>query len=280
VYQPGFAIYITFGIIRSHHPMKLYHYTDSAAIKAVLEYGRLWLSDIRYLNDHNEYKEGEKIIRSVFEAKGAGLPAANVTKIMTHLESYFDSSKASYTFIGSFSRGEDLLSQWRGYCPKAGGYALEFEIDQLKDFGAPLHECIYDDAAKIANAESLFDFAEKVIVHGKGNKSRFFQTTWANIAKFKNSGFSEEREVRAVIFKKQDDTAIRFRTRDSLLIPYIEIEVPYDKLKAVWVGPCQSPELASESLSRFIEHLARDKKHPLASIAKPEVKLSNITFRG
>lgn len=68
----------------------------------------------------------------MFEAKGAGLPAANATKIMTYLESYFDSSKASYTFIGSFSRGEDLLSQWRGYCPKAGGYALEFEIDQLR----------------------------------------------------------------------------------------------------------------------------------------------------
>lgn len=260
--------------------MKLYHYTDSAAMKAVLEYGRLWFSDIRYLNDHNEYKEGEKIIQSVFEAKAAGLPAANTTKIMTHLKSYFGSSKASYTLIGSFSRGEDLLSQWRGYCPKVGGYALEFEIDQLKDFCAPLHECIYDDNAKIANAESLFDVAERVIVQGKGDKSKFFQTTWANIAKFKNSGFSEEKEARAVIFKKQNDPAIRFRTRDNLLIPYIEVDAPYDKLKAVWVGPCQNPELASESLSRFIEHLARDKKHPLASHPLPAVKLSNITYRG
>jgi len=260
--------------------MKLYHYTDSAAMKAVLEHGRLWLSDIRYLNDHNEYKEGEKIIRSVFDAKGAALPAANASKIIKHLESYFHSSKASYTFIGSFSRGEDLLSQWRGYCPKAGGYAFEFEINELKDFCAPLHECIYDDAAKIANAESLFDFAERVIVKGKGNKSKFFQTTWANVAKFKNSGFSEENEARAVIFKKQNDPAIRFRARDNLLIPYIEIEVPYDKLKAVWVGPCQNPDLASESLGRFIEHLARDKKHPLATHPKPAVKLSNITYRG
>lgn len=174
--------------------MKLYHYTDSTAMKAVLEYGRLWFSDIRYLNDHNEYKEGEKIIRSVFEKKAAGLPAESIEKIMSHLESYFGSSKASYTFIGSFSRGEDLLSQWRGYCPKVGGYALEFEIDQLKDFCAPLHECIYDDNAKINNAETLFEVGERVIVQGKGDKSKLFQTTWANIAKFKNSCLSEERE--------------------------------------------------------------------------------------
>lgn len=34
--------------------MKLYHYTDSHAVKSMLENGKLWLSDIRYLNDHRE----------------------------------------------------------------------------------------------------------------------------------------------------------------------------------------------------------------------------------
>jgi|GEM_PF-2689534 len=173
--------------------MKLYHYTDSAAIKAVLEHGRLWLSDIRYLNDHNEYMEGEKIIRSVFENKVSGLPTANTTKIMKHLESYFDSSKASFTLIGSFSRGEDLLSQWRGYCPKSGGYALEFEFNDIKKFCVPLHECVYENAKKNTAAESLFDYAERVIVKKQSNMSKLFQTTWSNIAKFKNSGFSEEK---------------------------------------------------------------------------------------
>jgi len=96
--------------------MKLYHYTDSSAVKAILEHGKLWLSDIRYLNDHSEYKDGETVVRSVFQQRSGGLPKANSTKILTHLESYFDNSKLSYTFIGSFSRGEDLLSQWRGYC--------------------------------------------------------------------------------------------------------------------------------------------------------------------
>lgn len=260
--------------------MKLYHYTDATAIKSMLENGKIWLSDIRYLNDHNEYKDGESTIKTIFDQKGASLPPADATKIAQNLDSTLSLSKSSYTFICSLSKGEDLLSQWRGYCPKSGGYALEFEIAKHQDFGVPLHDCIYDTPTKTANAESLFELSKKVVLQKKGNKSKFFQTTWANIAKFKNSGFVEENESRVLIFKKQNDPDVRFRTRESLIIPYIEIDLPFDFLKAIWVGPCQQPELATESLSRMIEYLALNPTHPFHTKAKPVVKNSNITYRG
>lgn len=259
--------------------MKIYHYTDSDSVKAILESGKMWLSDIRYLNDHSEYKDGEKVIRDTFQEKSIELSDDNASEMLTHLESYFNNSKDGYTFIGSFSQGEDLLSQWRGYCPKSGGYALEFEIENIKSFTTPLHECLYDDENKKLQAGRLFDLAIKVIVNKNGNKSRFFTTTWSNIAKFKNSGFSEEKEIRAIIFKKKNENHVQFRTRENLLIPYIEIEIPYDKLTAIWVGPCQQPELAQESLSRFIEHLSKNSDHPFSEYL-PEVKTSKITYRG
>jgi Protein of unknown function (DUF2971) len=259
--------------------MKLHHYTDATALKSMLENGKIWLSDIRYLNDHSEYKDGEGAIRSMFEKKSLDLTEEQRSMILTHLESTFDSSKSSYTFICSLSKGEDLLSQWRGYCPKSGGYALEFELENQKDFTAPLHDCIYESEGKSEAASTLFDLAKKVLVKG-GNKSKLFQTTWSNIAKFKNPGFKEENESRVIIFKKQDDPAIRFRTRESLIIPYIEIDLPFACLKSIWVGPCQQPELAKESLSRLIDNLARDPKHPFKKQEKPTVKLSSITYRG
>lgn len=259
--------------------MKLHHYTDATALKSMLEHGKIWLSDIRYLNDHSEYKDGEGTIRSMFEQKSLELTDEQRTKILTHLESTFDSSKSSYTFICSLSKGEDLLSQWRGYCPKSGGYALEFELEKPKDFTAPLHDCIYESEVKSEAASTLFDLAKKVLLKG-GDRSKLFQTTWSNIAKFKNPGFKEENESRVIIFKKQDDPAIRFRTRESLIIPYIEIDLPFERLKSIWVGPCQQPELAKESLGRLVDNLARDPKHPFNMQEKPTVKLSSITYRG
>lgn len=259
--------------------MKLYHYTDATAVKSMLENGKIWLSDIRYLNDHNEYKDGEQTIKTIFESKCEALTEAESLKILTHLESTFESSKSSYSFICSLSKGEDLLSQWRGYYPKTGGYALEFELDIFQDFTAPLHDCIYDSELKSESASKLFELAKKVLLK-RGNKSKLFTTIWSNVAKFKNPGFKEELESRVIIFKKQNDAAIRFRTRDSMIIPYIEINLPFNRLKSIWVGPCQQPDLAKDSLVRLIDNLARQKDHPFSNQEKPSVKCSSITYRG
>lgn len=260
--------------------MKLYHYTDVGAVRSVLESGFLWASDIRYLNDHSEYRDGESKIQQIFEEKNAGLSPANAEKIRQNFSSCLDSSKSSYTMICSLSQGEDLLSQWRGYCPRAGGYALEFTLEDQRNFGAPLHQCVYDEKAKAEAGASLFDLAERVVVKRKGNKSKLFQTTWSNIAKFKNAGFSEERELRLIIFMRANDPKVLFRTRDNLIVPYMHVELPYNKLSAVWVGPCPNAELAVTSLKGFISSLALKPGHYFASHPAPEIKVSSITFRG
>lgn len=42
--------------------MNLYHYTDVNAVKSILERKKLWLTDVRFLNDAEEMSEGFKII--------------------------------------------------------------------------------------------------------------------------------------------------------------------------------------------------------------------------
>lgn len=158
--------------------MRLFHYTDVSAVSSMLKSGMMWASDIRYLNDHSEYRDGEGCIRSVFESRLEELDPEGALKITEHLDKFLDSSKNSYTLVCSLSEGEDLLSQWRGYCPRTGGYAIEFELEDSREFGAPLHNCIYAKADKENMASSLFDVAKRVIVERRGNKSRLFQTTW------------------------------------------------------------------------------------------------------
>ena len=260
--------------------MKLFHYTDANALKSVLENGKVWLSDIRFLNDHNEYKDGEENIVRSFDEKLASENEDDSNKIKTALSGFIDSSKSSYTMICSFSQGEDLLSQWRGYCPKLGGYAIEFTNPDMKGFIAPLHECIYEDEKKKSATDSLFDLAKKVLINKKGDRTKLFQTTWSNIAKFKNRGFSEEREMRLIVFKKKDDQSIKFRVRESLIIPYIESDIPYEKISAIWIGPCIDSALAKESLSSYLLSLSKNPKHPFSKIGVPEIKISAVSYRG
>src|SRR5271169_4560199 len=42
-------------------PDRIYHYTDDAGLKGILEHGTLWLTDICRLNDPSELDHGFKI---------------------------------------------------------------------------------------------------------------------------------------------------------------------------------------------------------------------------
>ena len=60
---------------------------------------------------------------------------------------------------------------------------------------------------------------------------------------------------------------VKFRTRDSLIIPYIEIDLPHDKLKSIIIGPCQDFDLAKKGLELF-----------MGSISDNPLKSENITI--
>lgn len=260
--------------------MRLFHYTDIHAVSSMLQSGLMWASDIRYLNDHSEYRDGEGCIQETFKSRLGELDGAGSEKMIAHLESFLESSKNSYTFICSLSEGEDLLSQWRGYCPRSGGYAIEFNLKDARDFGAPLHTCIYARTDKESMASSLFDLAKRIIIDRRGSKSKLFQTTWSNISRFKNSGFSEELERRIIIFKKTTDPEIKYRPREGLLVPYMEFELPFQLIKTIWIGPCPNPELATLSLKGYLESLSRTPGHYFQTNPLPEIRNSSITFRG
>lgn len=42
--------------------MKLYHYTDSAALIGILEHKKLWLNDVNFMNDSNELFDAVHIL--------------------------------------------------------------------------------------------------------------------------------------------------------------------------------------------------------------------------
>lgn len=245
--------------------MRLFHYTDVNAVKSIIENGRMWLTDSRFLNDSQEMHDGvERIINFLehqkkhFSHKHECLElAAGYLAQDLGLGPYFKSERRP-VYVCSFSEQGDLLSQWRAY----GSYAIEFESEDI-----PLHvkPCIYDVDEKNTQAsygalDALEVVADEMKDDGLCGAPSFEAVAdlVSLAATFKDSSFSEEREVRLVLGHDKDPMfnqrlKVLFRTKGNYLIPYVEQEIPVKAIKAIHVGPMRDQELAYISMSAFLQ---------------------------
>src|SRR6476646_739847 len=96
-------------------PPLIYHYTDDAGLRGILETGQFWLSDIFNLNDPSELKHGYSLAIDILKRKAANNSGA-VAEFIKILESFGKSGGnielANY-LICSFSSGGNDLGQWR-----------------------------------------------------------------------------------------------------------------------------------------------------------------------
>lgn len=96
---------------------------------------------------------------------------------------------------------------------------------------------------------------------------------------FKDYGFAEEQEARLII-DEIPDAGIQYRIRGQVLIPYIEIPISLDCIKAIHVGPMPAQDEAVLSMTGFCERIERDWQRESANIEYwIEVIKSKIPFR-
>jgi hypothetical protein len=226
-------------------PETLYHYTDIDGLKGILSTQKLWATNAVFLNDRTELLHSLSMLKRVIEdvdfSKGeAGKPNENADIVMQRIVGNF------YLFVHAylvcFCTNEDLLSQWRGY-GRGGGYALGFksaELDKLARGRIELIRVIYDEDEQRKQLCELCRRWREAFVGIPPESAGpapwragelVFAECFSRIAiGFKSSGFREEDEWRLVYRQSQiirDDHSggkSNFRTRDGMLLPFVEIE--------------------------------------------------------
>jgi hypothetical protein len=209
-------------------PETVFHYTSIDAAISIINNQCLWLSNINFLNDHQE----NSIIRNILsEIKSnpddaASYMALSVAKM---LFKYIESPPKSDTFVISFCKNGDLLSQWRGYGRLSIGFnAKEFQhnfehMRLVKIIYDNVKQCnfVYSAIQKIASSA---ENGEEVI-REFSLASSIFQVLSAH---FKNAAFSEENEWRFIVDQfgmgRLGIRDVKFRARGNAIIPYIEIK--------------------------------------------------------
>lgn len=266
---------------------ELFHYTDAGAFLGVTQHKTVWMSNINYQNDAEEYYYIFKRTEEILRQKYPGLMSDNYTLLPARISTVF-------TF--SLSQKQDMLSQWRGYCPD-GGFCLSFNKEHLnaaiKREDMVVAKCIYNLAEQeefIINNIIGFtpDEYQESQPDGGGNVSGdarmrihyLFKKIHTHLDQaaplLKHPSFSEEEEWR--IFKSIDHSTddlglarairhyppheisqIKFRQKKSLLIPYIEFKLEEvaapitNHISEVIVSPTPHKNLALESCNALLK---------------------------
>lgn len=218
----------------------IYHYCNVEAFKAIIQNKTLWLSSVYNLND---YKEIHWIKDKVLKKINEYINKDNYEKFNNFIKHY--ENQQPNVYIASFSKGEDLLSQWRAYSDDGHGVAIGFNSEYfLENRLIKTSEVLYDEKKQEEQIDEilkpLIELKEKI-----SYKSKEFESYCEEIiykinnlsAKSKNELFMEEHEVRLIhnpiiiednktkkfIFKDNISTMM-FRAVCGNLIPYFELK--------------------------------------------------------
>lgn len=116
-------------------PPMIYHYTNEAGLKGILEAGTLWLGNIANTNDTTEWRHGFSIAVDVMNERAAAGPDESKTFAQCFERPLKDDGfgDIAHSYVGCFSPARDDLSQWRAYAAHGNGFALGFETKLLDD---------------------------------------------------------------------------------------------------------------------------------------------------
>lgn len=259
-----------------HLPTVLYHYTSIEGLLGIIGTKSIWASDILYLNDKDEFHHTLNLLESKAGENFKGRYKNKTKQLLYDLFKRKGILEEFDIYVFSLSENGDLLSQWRGYCPHFG-FSIGFDYSLLVNTieannlsNCILLPCFYDEQKKKEYVTQLFNFLlvsiAREAMNKKGANEDEFQNLFLeyteNIIKtasiFKSESFAEEREWRlfAIIKKDGKETEIKFRKGNSMIIPFIELNILYKPnvipIKEIIVSPAPNQNISIKSTVKLI----------------------------
>lgn len=277
----------TLSVSRKHvqatTPELLFHYTNSAGMRGILESSRLWATNYRFLNDASEVSYGVSLFESIVQDRLASSSNEVVSEFLgrtLHTANAFDGMFDCY--IACFCERDDLLNQWRVYAGTGGGYALGLtakeiglrwgELHPTQDF--VLRKVVYDiDIQKqlifevLELAAKLLEEATQGISVADANNliARCCHFVRSEVADylfcFKHPAFAVEEEWRLchIVSPRQEDH-VQYRDGPYGLTPYVCLDpspmagVNHNKLPLARIthGPVPDPSNVRFALAKLL----------------------------
>lgn len=268
-------------------PDVVYHYTTAAALKGMLETGRLWATDYRFLNDSTELQYGLDL-GAAFVSKHK--KDAKRRALVAWIDLYRSIPTDADYFLFSLSENRDDLSQWRGYAADGAGFTIGFSGQDLRTRSAgedaefAFAKVCYDSETHLRILdecfEEIFALFEAAISKGVDQKDALeftavqFDLLSEVLAVYsKHKSFRSENEWR-MCSQGGEGADVKVRPRGTQLVPYIELCTQVEtasKLPVVSIGI--GPGHAQGNVRKAVEALCHQHGY------EPEIYTADTPYR-
>jgi hypothetical protein len=264
-------------------PKNIYHYTTQKGILGIISNREMWATQVHFLNDKNEIYLTFKLLKEELESQYDKTRTRPLKKLLKGIREYLDIMDQGHICISSFCEAGDLLSQWRGYGNLGKGYAIGFDLKELKRIAHKhdfvLWPCVYNPELQLELVQYLIDLWCQQFADNKFAQKQMLEQIDIDICQLapiiKDESFIEEKEWRLVSSMVNDQSSrFAFREGEYSLIPYYNFPIIDAKKKncisSIVVGPSPHTELACNSLRTFLN---------AQQLGEVRIEVSKIPFR-
>lgn len=252
----------------------LYHYTDGNALQNILEKKVFWITKSNFLNDPSELSYIDEIMEDANEklrkeitkkhnldaikdlASNEILESMNIFQTYKVVKNDMYRDVLDNVYILSLTSNQDSLTLWSNYS-NLEGYNLG--LDSTK-----LFSILDSNKIKYIHGKVVYDKEDQLSIilklHNENIEPRMLVSKLALYSCFfKNPLYKAEEEYR-ILFFITDKDQIKFRNRDGIIIPYVEmpIETKISKnlpLQNVMIGPKNKYDIAEHGINYLLKHL-------------------------
>lgn len=240
----------------------LYHYTCVEAFMSIMENRDFWISNIRFMNDAQEFINGRDIFIKVIQerlynvnekTKSFLLKLQDVCK--GDVSSGFFKINSNDIFSLSFCGNGDALTQWQFYGEEGVSIGFYNDICNVNRITF-MDENQYDEEIKGKDPKAMFPHNEIIcrpysVIYDDDEKVRIFNqildigissiencddvedmcvdeissALFFYFALMKDEHFSHEQELRFIDCTPQKNSSVHFRPRGKIILPYIKKKI-------------------------------------------------------
>jgi len=222
-------------------PDILYHYTDAAGLKGIVESGVLRATHIAFMNDASEYLHASSLLDEHVRLENSRTKDRLKRSVLAEMQKWIAKrpEEGLPYFVVCFSAKDNSLNQWRAYGRGEGAFSIGFDGHALaaqvgRDFIAPV---IYkrDEQEKLITAflAWVLDEYPRRACRYAGAAQDEHRSTWtqtmiwmlsAVAPMMKNPAFFEEKEWR-LIHLARSKASVRFLSKLTGLVPFVELKL-------------------------------------------------------
>lgn len=268
--------------------MELFYYTTTDTMRFILRQGDIFATNIRYMNDSEEYINGlneiyqlsqkTSLLKKWISERALDNDLLQTIQNTFSVENLEENKQNMEYYSISFCKKNDLLSQWAIYAKESGvSIKMDFEKDSYKFFTEGIdednkakwslfpHEVYYFTYNSMKDNKNeykkmAYKILDQLYAENAKDQTEWKKEQWRYVSTLvKRYDFYQEEECRLVFEPNQSaySPCIQYRPDKKVLKPYLDIEC--DGGWPIWeimIGPGFNQSIVYDSVKHFLNHTA------------------------